>query len=142
MKKDKTKQTSLFKSKKQEFSDLDKSVIIAIGLIIPLNKVESVFYYQDYDYYRILIKNNTSFKLKRKEDDWYLKSPAIENKEAIFLTEDTILQFQRIIGAIYHQQLIQAKPFQNQTCSKCNGTKYLPQFAHIANGICFQCRKK
>lgn len=24
-------------------------------------------------------------------------------------------------------------------CSKCNGTGFIPQFAHYANGVCFEC---
>jgi hypothetical protein len=25
------------------------------------------------------------------------------------------------------------------TCTKCNGTGYLPQYAHIQGGVCFEC---
>ena len=27
----------------------------------------------------------------------------------------------------------------NCNCSKCNGTGFIPQFAHYANGVCFDC---
>lgn len=26
------------------------------------------------------------------------------------------------------------------TCSRCNGTGYLSQYAHVEGGICFKCR--
>lgn len=26
-----------------------------------------------------------------------------------------------------------------QTCDRCNGTGYLPQYKHVDNGICFKC---
>jgi antitoxin component YwqK of YwqJK toxin-antitoxin module len=28
-----------------------------------------------------------------------------------------------------------------EICSRCNGSRYLPQFSHVENGICFKCRE-
>lgn len=37
------------------------------------------------------------------------------------------------------KELIYSEVQTKHKCSKCNGTGYLPMFAHYANGVCFDC---
>lgn len=36
------------------------------------------------------------------------------------------------------KQLVQNQ--RSAKCSRCNGSGYLPQYAHVERGICFKCR--